>query len=548
MITRRIKYGVATLVLSVSSLFVLAPQPALAAAASWDGEGADNNFSTAANWVGDVVPSDGDTLTFDNTSLGADTTVTNDLTNLSLAGVTFSGSGSFNYTVDGNAITLTGAIDIQSASPNLLTDITLGADISITGDSTIIIGDSLNPTSVFDLSGHSLTTSNTYTGFYSVIQGTGNVTNSGFLSLASTNTFTGAINTSGNLAINKAGSLGNSANTATVSGTSARITFCGLKGASVPQNFILNGDDTNGALVTDRGCGGGSPPTTSQPDANVVLGGSITLQKDSKVASQGVTSITGPLSGAFTISLLSGNVGSLVISSSANTSNTPNSTSESQTKVTEVNDKSSAQVQVNPNEILVINEAGERGIIDLLGGTLKGIGKVGTINLMSGKVAPGLSPGVLNTGDLSFSGGTLEIEIGGTTPGTGDGYHDQTNVTGTVALGTGTTLTTLLWNGYSPAVGESYVIINNDGSDAVSGTFSGLAQDASFTQNGVTFSISYTGGDGNDVVLTVTAITATAAAPDTGFAQLVSNPLYALVGTILIAGGVLIARRNLARR
>ena len=54
---------------------------------------------------------------------------------------------------------------------------------------------------------------------------------------------------------------------------------------------------------------------------------------------------------------------------------------------------------------------------------------------------------------------------------------------------------------FRPQFGQSYVIINNDGVDPVSGTFSGLAEGASFISGGVSYSVSYTGGDGNDVVL-----------------------------------------------
>ena len=43
---------------------------------------------------------------------------------------------------------------------------------------------------------------------------------------------------------------------------------------------------------------------------------------------------------------------------------------------------------------------------------------------------------------------------------------------------------------------------SNDGSDAVSGTFAGLAQGATTDIGGNAFTISYVGGDGNDVVLT----------------------------------------------
>ena len=61
----------------------------------------------------------------------------------------------------------------------------------------------------------------------------------------------------------------------------------------------------------------------------------------------------------------------------------------------------------------------------------------------------------------------------------------------------------------TPAIGDTFTIINNDGSDAVTGTFDGLAQGATITDGNVTFTISYTGGNGNDVVLTTTDVTYT---------------------------------------
>ena len=41
---------------------------ARAATVTWDGEGEDNNWSTAANWSGDAVPGTGDDAVFDDTS------------------------------------------------------------------------------------------------------------------------------------------------------------------------------------------------------------------------------------------------------------------------------------------------------------------------------------------------------------------------------------------------------------------------------------------------------------------------------------------------
>ena len=52
---RRARALVARMALAFfAALVVLAPQVVLAQ--NWDGGGADNNWSTAANWVGDVVP------------------------------------------------------------------------------------------------------------------------------------------------------------------------------------------------------------------------------------------------------------------------------------------------------------------------------------------------------------------------------------------------------------------------------------------------------------------------------------------------------------
>merc|ERR1711964_496931 len=49
---------------------------------------------------------------------------------------------------------------------------------------------------------------------------------------------------------------------------------------------------------------------------------------------------------------------------------------------------------------------------------------------------------------------------------------------------------------------DRFVIVNNDGNDLVTGTFSGLPEGADFIASGIGLSISYLGSDGNDVELT----------------------------------------------
>ena len=133
------------------------------------------------------------------------------------------------------------------------------------------------------------------------------------------------------------------------------------------------------------------------------------------------------------------------------------------------------------------------------GGTLSGGGALnGPVSVASGgKVAPGTSPGVLDTGNLTLaSGSTYEVEVNGATAGT---LYDQLDVVGTVTLSNATLTTTF---GYSPASGTAYTIINNDGSDSVVGTFNGIAHASAVVLSGMRFYAVYNGGDGNDVVFT----------------------------------------------
>lgn len=72
-------------------------------------------------------------------------------------------------------------------------------------------------------------------------------------------------------------------------------------------------------------------------------------------------------------------------------------------------------------------------------------------------------------------------------------------VTGSVTLGGGS----LFLTGNAPAVGQTITIIDNDGTDPVNGTFAGLPEHGVMVRDGVRFMVSYTGGDGNDVTVTV---------------------------------------------
>lgn len=140
-------------------------------------------------------------------------------------------------------------------------------------------------------------------------------------------------------------------------------------------------------------------------------------------------------------------------------------------------------------------------------GVLAGVGTIGALSVNTGgTVAPGSSPGILNTGAISFNGGTFAVELNGSLAGSG---YDQLNVAGTATLTATTPLTISL--GYDPLdYTDSFTILNNDGSDAVntnSGAFlfsfagNPLSEGEAFAVGEQMFSITYGGGSGNDVVL-----------------------------------------------
>ena len=123
--------------------------------------------------------------------------------------------------------------------------------------------------------------------------------------------------------------------------------------------------------------------------------------------------------------------------------------------------------------------------------------------LLTFQAAQGVNPkaaGVdVEVGTVAFASGTaLNIQINGMVP---DAGYNQLNVVGIVNL-TGSKLN--LSGSFIQPQCSPVIIIKNDGADAVIGTFNGLPEGFVFVNylgSGKNVSISYVGGDGNDVVL-----------------------------------------------
>ncbi|MEM7476705.1 MAG: hypothetical protein AAF483_17095 [Planctomycetota bacterium] len=136
------------------------------------------------------------------------------------------------------------------------------------------------------------------------------------------------------------------------------------------------------------------------------------------------------------------------------------------------------------------------------GGTIAGAGMINGQLEDAGILQPGNSAGVLVvTGNLLKTGGSLEIELGGTFDGGGDNSQtefDWIEVGGDVELAGILDVTFI--NGFDISGFMSFEIIDVGGS--LTGEFDGLAEGGLVGQFGATdLFITYAGGDGNDIVL-----------------------------------------------
>lgn len=538
---KRIKAFLAALLLSMAGVLSLNVGQVLAATCTWTGA-TNDNFNTAANWsgCGSGVPQTGDNITFDVSSLTGDKTLNNDITSLSVATITFTGTNAsgYRYEITGNALTVTGGIVANAPAP-IKVPLTLGASQTWSGSSYIMVGTFADPKNI-SMGSSNLTVTATGGLFaYSVLSGSGNLIATSEITLAkSSPSWTGAtsIGTAGSVSIDEVDGLGTSGAVTIASG--GELSLCGPNGGTVSNPISVAGDGSGfGAIRSFTGCGGGGEGGDTSA-AKVVFSGALTLTADTTVYPQDEIKFTGALSGNYTITVKGGAAGSLVLAGSSNTTKTSNGTYKAAVEtitVEEGDNQPNTVVSVGNNQTYVIK--GVRGDTTVsVGGVLKGTGTVGALNVF-GKVAPGLSPGCLSSGNLVLNAGSAyEFEVGGTTACSG---YDQIKVTGTVQAAGDLTVT--LFNGFKPAKGQVYTIIDNDGTDAVTSTFTGLAEGATFTANGYVYKVSYVGGSGNDVTLTVMNVPAT---PDTGFAMIQANPLASALAMVAAGGALLFLARR----
>ena len=553
-ILRKAANGTAAFVVAVSSLLTLAAPAVVHAAGqtcTWTGSGSDSKFSTAANWsnCNSDVPQTGDTIAFNVSSLSNDTTLTNDISGLSVGGITFSGTNANwkNYIISGQLLTVTGDITntaTDGGSPAdpvqsvISTPLVLGADVTV---SEVAINGAVTT------GGHTLTLSTAFTCGLSMsgaISGAGAVvvstpSTAGVNISGDNSSFTGSFtaNSGSRVGFSSVASVGQASG---LTATNATVSI-GLQQANRTLSTPLN---LSGTLDVNRynggvaGCVGGSGGAVDPTAYTLTLSGGLTLNGNLGYYGHFAnTTVQNPYTAAgYTSSVKDGSTGTLTL---------PSGLLDIPVATNEYNDNTPSQYVNVGNRQTAIVKGTVGDVYVAYGGVLKGNGTVsGDITIDGGGVvAPGLSPGCLTSNTLSISG-SYQFELGGTDACTG---YDQIKVLNPSSNDNAVqindaAIVTSRYNGYTPKKGQVFTIIDQAGDKAVSGTFKDLPEGATFEQNGVVFKISYVGGTGNDVTLTVQNVPAT---PDTGFVLVTAHPLVSLFILVGISGMlVALARRS----
>lgn len=527
-ISKRAKYTLAVPAFVVASVVTQFTQviPTYAATLTWTGGGDGTSFSDSANWNTGAIPGDGDAITFNVAGLTAPGTLNNDITDLDLIGITFSGVADsyYSYTVNGNALNVEGAIaNTSTGTDSTFATPTVAAPLTLTGNTT---ASRVNLGSV-NTAGFALTVGGAQDCGINV---SGNITGGGSLNVTGTgvnirgnNTYTGATTVTGT-GIFAATGFGAASTGTTVSGA-GQLYIVSTENTTVSEPLTLGG---SGRIVTSQGyfgCMGGDGPAT-----NLTLNGGVVLTSDFRFTGVNNLIVSAPYNAnghAFTV--LGGSTASLTL---------PSGEIEAPTETVPFDGENSNYETVGNKQTGILNGSRESVSVQS-GGVLKGTGSANTIWVNAGGIlAPGNSPGTITALEALGLSGQLQAEI--LNKDTYDKVVAGENAApgdNTVMLMSGATLNAVLYDGWSITNGDTFMIIDNRGDQPVSGTFDSLAEGAQIVVDGITFSISYVGGDGNDVVLTALNTGSDPSTPNTGVHRFVAaNPIVLAVLGALSAG------------
>lgn len=288
-----------------------------------------------------------------------------------------------------------------------------------------------------------------------------------------------------------------------------------------------------------------SPDLTTVLSGDIVLNGDVEYKLDPNITLK----ITGKLSGPGKLIAHRDNEGNVLVESSNNTSGTPNGRygSTHEPKLIKLDGDTREAVSVKKGETALLN--GHRQEVAVSeGGVLNGDGIIDNI-YSYGVVSPGNnSIGKITTGGsfAIYNNGVYKVKI------LDKDHYDQMDVGYFGVIGDGRLDLTLLEGGVVKE-GDTFTIVNHTEPGPVQGTFKDLPEGAEITVGGVTFKISYVGGDGTDVVLTALKVSKASEAskdpkapkvPNTGGEKLAVNLIGAMAGVASAAALLIVAKRK----
>ena len=372
----------------------------------------------------------------------------------------------------GNGTTDLGIVDFSAGSVDLLlSSLLVGSTVGDNVTGSIVLGSG-------SVNANTITIAQVRSGSVTGMTASGSLTNNG------------AIITAGTVTLSDS----------TVSGCTANGTLT-LAGGALLFGAIQKGASKGGgsAVVNlNGGIFGGEDGTSRTLNLPFNLGGNITLGQ--LVGGTGALTFNGPVVLASN-AILNVNVSATITTAIGQTSAGLGLTKTGAGTLTIGAGATYTGFTTVSNGTLTVSSS-LNGPVFVEGGVLTGTGTINSDLTVDGGIhAPGASPGILQVnGDYTLAANaTLQIVVNGTVPGT---QYSQVNLSG----GSGTITLAgnlqILANENLP-VGSTVTIINNNGTAAVSGAFAGLPQNSSFYSSGIWWGITYSGGGGDDVVLTV---------------------------------------------
>ena len=279
-----------------------------------------------------------------------------------------------------------------------------------------------------------------------------------------------------------------------------------------------------------------SPDLTTVLSGDIVLNGDVEYKLDPNITLK----ITGKLSGPGKLIAHRDNEGNVLVESSNNTSGTPNGRygSTHEPKLIKLDGDTREFVSVKKGETALLNGYRQEVIVGE-GGVLSGDGIIDNV-YSYGVVSPGNnSIGKITMGGsfVIINNGVYKAEI------LNKDHYDQMDAGYFCVIGDGRLDLTLLEGGVVKE-GDTFTIVNRTEPGPVQGTFKDLPEGAEITVSGVTFKISYVGGDGNDVVLTAQNDSKAPKAPNTGGEKLSVNLIGAIAGVASAAALLFVTKRK----